>query len=615
LIPSDPDAWFRLGEQAWNGERWDAAEASLWQCLALEPHHGAALHLLGRLRHRQQRVAEAIRLQEASVRSHPSLGWNSFALAELLEAQGDWVAAAAAMASAARALPQEPWIVPRQRRLEGLGALGGERLQDGLGPTTYRYWCRALEAPLPQAGPESPPPGWHLQLAPGARLRPGALATVAAELARLMAADAPLPDGIYADEDRITDSGERLDPWFKPAWQPEAFWSTPWLDAFSLWREDWLQRVGLPPPPPPHQDGFGWLLQALEQAPQLLALPRILVHRHRAAPLPDPQRGAELLHRHLSRLGETVAAVRPMALPSASGFRLTWALPSTPVRVSVIVPTRDRPDLLAACLDGLQRSSDRRLELELWVVDNGSRLQASADLQRHWLEKPGLRASWLPADGPFNWSLLNNKAAQQASGDLLLFLNNDVRPQTPEGPWLSALAAQALRPAVGTAGTLLLTPEGRLQHAGILPGMGAEGCAHPYRGLLPDHGVHRGRSSFLTAWPALTGACLMVRRQMFLALGGFDPAFPVEGNDVEFCLRLGALGLRHVLTPEAVLIHAEGSTRGHRGDEPSVRREGLQRLRQRWPHAMALPGGPWPAACSGLHTDGRPRELAEQGWD
>ena len=596
-------------------ERWEAAEAALWQCLALAPDHGGALHLLGSLRERQGRLAEAIRLQRESVRCHPTLGWNSFALAELLETQADWGEAAAAMATASQFLPREPWIALRQRRLEGLAALGGERLRDGLGAATYRYWCRELEPPLPQPDPPGSLPGWHLQLGPGTILRPGALAFVAAELACMAAAGEPLPDGLYADEDRITATGERHNPWFKPAWQPEAFWSTPWLDTLCLWRVEWLQHSGLPLPPQGFKDRFAWQLQALERRPRLLALPRILAHLREADRPAPPLERAELLHRHLLRLGERVTAVRPRGPAAAPGFHITWALPPTPALVSVIVPTRDRPDLLAACLDGLRRSRDPRLSMELWVVDNGSRLQATADLQRHWLERPGLRASWLPADGPFNWSLLNNHAARYARGDLLLFLNNDVRPCAPAGAWLVALAAQALRPAVGSAGSLLLTPEGRLQHAGILPGMGVDGCAHPYRDLPPRHGVHRGRSSFLTAWPALTGACLMVRRSLFLSVGGFDPALPVEGNDVEFCLRLAGLGLRHVLTPQAVLLHAEGSTRHRRGDDPTTRLEGLRRLRQQWPRAMAQPGPPWPAACSGLHTDGRPLELAIQGWD
>ncbi len=629
-MASTPQHWYSLGEQALKREHWAEAEAALWECLALQPRHAAALHLLGRLRARQGRRPEAIRLQRESTRCDPGLGWNAFALAELLEEQNDWPAAAGAMAAAAAALPHQPWIARRRQRLEGLAALDGETLADGLGPAAYRYWRRHLEPPLPPVEPADPLPGWQVCVGAGAQLRAGALGWVAAELKRRQDAGERLPDGLYADEDLISPTGERFGPWFKPGWQPESFWSTPWLDGLSVWRLDWLQQAGVPPPPAAPDALFAWQLQALACQPRLVALPRILVHCRAAAGGQPSARPAiarsDLLHRHLRELGEAVTAVTPHTVEppgsaqpgGAAGFRFTWALPCSPPLVSVIVPSRDRPDLLAACLDGVDRAQNPRLRLEVWVVDNGSRQQASAELQRRWQERPGLRAGWLDGDGPFNWSLLNNGAARAARGDLLLFLNNDVHPLQRRGHhsgWLESLAAQALRPVVGCAGALLLTPAGRLQHAGVLPGLGRDGCAHPYRDLPPDHHVHRSRSSFLTTWPALTGACLMVRRPLFLEAGGFDPALPVEGNDVDFCLRLGAFGLRHVLTPEAVLVHAEGSSRHSRGDDRAARHAGLTGLRQRWPAAMAGPGLCWPAASSALHHDGRPRELQIPGWD
>lgn len=638
-LHNTPDDWCHLAAKTLEEERRPEAEQALWQCLAMQPRHGAALHLLGRLRRQQGRIQDAIRLQQASIDCDPGIGWNAFALAELLELQADWLAAAAAMAAAADALPDQSWIAQRQQRLVSRVAIEGECLADGLGPAAYRHWCRQLEPPLPEnsastAGLEQGLLAeWLVVLAADARLRSGALAWIAAELKRRVGAgDAP-PDAIYVDEDCLSPQGERHDPWFKPGWQPEAFWSTPWLDGFSLWRRGWLAGFGLPPPPASSHplDRFAWQLKALEAQPRLLALPRILVHRVAAegciktpsSPVhPAHTRlRAQQLHHHLARLGEAVTAVTPMALPGrpeAAGFRFSWALPPAPPLISVIVPSRDRPDLLAACLDGLRRSCSPRLNLALWVVDNGSRLQASADLQRRWGEQPGLRGIWLDGDGPFNWSLLNNRAARQARGELLLFLNNDVRlgSNPPcQGHWLESLAAQALRPVVATAGAMLLTPDGNVQHAGVLPGMGRDGCAHPYRDLPPGHGVHRGRSSFLTAWPALTGACLMVRRLLFLEAGGFDAALPVEGNDVDFGLRLGACGFRHVLSPDAVLVHAEGSSRSSRGDDRPARNAGLSLLRQRWPKQMAEPGPYWPAACSPHHPDGRPRELASPEWE
>ncbi|MFN5116745.1 MAG: tetratricopeptide repeat protein, partial [Cyanobacteriota bacterium] len=399
MAPS-PGDWYRKGEAALEAGRSQEAEEALWRCLAEQPEHGGALHLLGRLRQQQGRLEDAIRLQRSSVRWDPGLGWNSFALAELLEQRQQWQEACGALAAAAAQLPGEPWIARRRQRLEGLAALGGERLRQGLGPASYRYWCQELEPPLPAAEPGLDPlPGWLVLSAADAVLRPGALAWIAAELQRRAAAGEPPPDGFYADEDLLSPQGERHSPWFKPGWQPETFWSTPWLEGLSGWRRDWLQRAGLPPPPPAAAaaDRFSWQLRALESGPRLLALPRLLVHRRElsaaldpaapAAALEEARVRAGMLQQHLLRLGEAVSAVTPEGLPEGAapegcfGFRLQWALPAAAPLVRVIVPSRDRPDLLAACLGGLAASLESRqplgsaaalgVELELEVMDNG----------------------------------------------------------------------------------------------------------------------------------------------------------------------------------------------------------------------------------------------------
>ena len=126
------------------------------------------------------------------------------------------------------------------------------------------------------------------------------------------------------------------------------------------------------------------------------------------------------------------------------------------------------------------------------------------------------------------------------------------------------VGSQAMRPAVGCAGAQLLYPDGSLQHAGVVIGLHG-GADHAYRGLPPDHAVHRGRSGLLADWGAVTGAALMVRRELFEAFGGFDPQLPVEFNDVDFCLRLAQQGYRHVIDPVAVLIHHESQSREAQG--------------------------------------------------
>ncbi|MFW6731908.1 MAG: glycosyltransferase [Synechococcus sp.] len=604
MAAASAEELYQQGRKAFERGEAEGAEGLFWACLASGGPHGAALHYLGLLRRRQGRTAEALVLQRASGRVHPQLGWNWLAAAELFEGQGRWGAAADAFRRAALALPGEPWVGLRWKELEGLAALRGERLATGLPSRAYRLWQRRLE-PRPAPGFKALPAGWRLLRDPHCQLRPDLGEQLALLLAAAGAQGAPPPDLVYGDEDRLEAGGRRWDPWFKPGWVPESFWATPWLDSHSLWREAWLEGNGLPPPPLEPVQRFAWQLRALEAGPRILALPRILAHRPR--PLVETHERAAAMAAHLQRQGERLLLVAP----DGEGLRLQWALPAAPPLISVVVPTRDRPDLLSRCLEGLRQgaAASPQVRLEPWVVDNGSRLQATADLLQRWQQQPGLRLQVLPRDEPFNWSRLNNAAARVARGELLLCLNNDV--MGPPTPWLQRLAAQALRPAVGAVGAVLLQADGTIQHAGVVTGLGS-GCEHPYRHLPEQHGVHRGRSRRLTGWGLVTGACLMLRRQLFLASGGFDPAFPVEYNDVDLCLRLGAAGYRQLVPDGVVLRHDEASTRDVKRSATAL--PARQRIEQRWPQALAGEGPWWPAASSRQHLDGRPREFDPLGW-
>ncbi len=615
--------WYALGEAALAQDRLEEAEQALWHCLADVPRHAAALHLLGRIRARQGDPATALALQQQSEACDPALGWNAFAAADLLLERQQWREAAEAFRRAERALGDQAWITARRQEAEGLHALGGERLGDGLGARAYQAWCRSLEPPLGAARPagERLEVGWWVDLAADAQLRPGALAWLQEHLREATdpGGERPAFDLLYPDEDRWDPLQGRHDPWFKPGWVEESFWATPWLEGCALWRRAWLQDQHLPPAPPASKpvERWRWQLAALARGPRVGHLPRILVHRRRETSTPgvmDPAAAprAEALHRHLQERGEAVVEVRP----ESEGFGLLWATPSQ-CCLTIVVATRDRPDLLGRCLSSVEASlgAERRgLDLRWLVLNNGSRQQATADLLQAWRHRAGSQLEALELDQPFNWSLLNNRGALQARGDLLLFLNNDVHAglQT-RASWLRAMAGQALRPSVGAVGACLLQDDGRLQHAGLLPAM-APGCEHPYRGLPWHHGVHRGRSRCLTAWPAVTGACLMVRRELFLAAGGFDPALPIEGNDVDLCLRLGRWNRRQLVVPQAVLRHEEGASRGRAAGASRSWQEAMALLQRRWPRAMREGRPWWPAACSLATVDGRPLELAGRGW-
>ena len=601
---------YEQGCSAWQrGQVHHAAEALEAACRA-NPSHAAAHHLLGKVQAALGDAAGAEQLQRQSCGLDPSLGWNRFALAELLFQRGSYAEASESFAQAADCLPRESWILELAAQARQLHRFNGEALEHGLGPTGYQLWIKDFEPRPPSElvrlrqrwwmgkAPVDRADGWLVLVADDGLLRSGALQALEHMLADWP--DSDLPDLLYCNEDRLDASGRRHDPWFKPGWVPECFWSMPWLEGFSAWRLSWLRHAQLPSPPPAGSQRFAWLLRALECRPRVGAVPQVLLHRQGLPAASSPVK-ASALAEHLFRLGEGDVVVSPREQPVGS-YSLQWPLPQG-LSCRVVIPSRDQAELLELCLQSLT-DTGTALSLEIVVVDNGSTQPAFERLLQRWGERLGSRFGVLRDPSPFNWSQLNNRGAAGATTDVLLFLNNDIEAQ--RSGWLEAMAAQARRPVVGAVGGVLLYPDGSLQHAGVVVGMHG-GADHAYRHLPPDHGVHRGRSRCLSGWGAVTGACLMVRRELFERVGGFDEALPVEFNDIDFCLRLGQLGYRNVIPPEAVLVHHESQSRDASSSvtaEPALRR--MQAL---WGPRLASTAPWWPAQCEDHWADGRPLGL------
>jgi GT2 family glycosyltransferase len=166
----------------------------------------------------------------------------------------------------------------------------------------------------------------------------------------------------------------------------------------------------------------------------------------------------------------------------------------------------------------------------------------------------------LPFPGAFNWSAMNNAAAEAARGEVLVLLNNDI--DVIEPGWLAELAAQAMRPEVGAVGAKLLYPDGSVQHAGMTLGNGSFG-AHLYRHAGRDDPGHGGMLAARRRVSAVTGACLAIRRSVYREVGGIEAEhLRVTGSDVDLCLRVRERGLAVICTPHALLYHREAASRG-----------------------------------------------------
>lgn len=422
--------------------------------------------------------------------------------------------------------------------------------------------------------PENDRSTWMAMLQAGDRLAPHALRRFRAALETH-----PQALVVYADEDRLSGNGRRHSPQFKPAWNPDLLYSDPHYSHSWLIRADLahqalraLEQAGEP------LSLYGLVLEVTGacQPHQILHLPDVLYHRRDR---PTERRGdrasAACLAAFLARQGRSVTVTpRP-----CGGHLLHWPLPRPAPLVSVIIPTRDRADLLRCCINSLAEHALGNPPVELLVIDNGSsEPEALAYLDQ--LERHG-QATVLRRPGPFNYAALNNAAAALARGDLLAFLNNDVEAVHPG--WLASMAAQALRPEIGAVGARLLFDDGTVQHAGVVLGIGGvAGHAHKY--LDAEAEGYQLRLQLAHNVSAVTAATLLIRRELFELVGGFDAeTFAVNYNDVDLCLRLMARGYRNLFCPDAVLVHHESRSRGApTGASHDRWQQERQAMQQRW---------------------------------
>ena len=357
---------------------------------------------------------------------------------------------------------------------------------------------------------------------------------------------------LFSDEDRIDTKGHRDQPYFKPAWDPELALQHDLIGGLAIYRRGLLESVDAQLPVGGNHALF---LELSEHLPdhRIGHLPIVLHHRIGPTTSMAP---IETVQAALQRRGIS-ATVKPSPLQADSVWR-QHRLPHPPPRVSLIIPTRNGLALLRQCIDSLLSKTDYP-NYELIVVDNGSDDPATLDYLAQLADT--VRCLRLLRDpGPFNYSRLNNSAVKHAEGAFIGLLNNDL--EIIDSGWLTEMVGLALQPEVGAVGARLLYPDGRIQHAGVMVGFG-DVAGHVPRGQSPDEPFLRGWTQRVRSMSAVTAACLVMRRALYLELGGLDEInLPVAFNDVDLCLRVRAAGYRVVYTPFATLYHHESATRG-----------------------------------------------------
>ncbi|WP_341582299.1 glycosyltransferase family 2 protein [Marinobacter metalliresistant] len=260
-------------------------------------------------------------------------------------------------------------------------------------------------------------------------------------------------------------------------------------------------------------------------------------------------------------------------------WRVRWHLPEPSPLVSLCIPTRNGLSVLKPCLDAiLQRT--KYPNFEVLIVDNQSDCSATLDYLAE-LQKRDTRVRVLRYNAPFNFSAINNFAVAHARGQVIGLINNDVEPRQPG--WLDEMVAQAMRPDIGCVGAKLFYPDGSIQHAGVVLGIGGV-AGHAFRFEPGSAEGYQGRLQLVQNYSAVTAACLLVRKSVYLDAGGLDEHLAVNYNDVDFCLKVQALGYRNLWTPYAELIHHESATRGGNQSRRQRRQAAkeFQLMRRRW---------------------------------
>jgi GT2 family glycosyltransferase len=386
----------------------------------------------------------------------------------------------------------------------------------------------------------------------------------------------PEADYIYSDEDKLEADGGHSEPFFKPDWSPEYMLCCMYTCHFSVYRRSQVVGVGGLRSQFDGSQDYDLALRVSERTKNIFHLPKILYHWRKTpsstASSGDAKdyttvAGLNALKEHAQRIGRA-AKVTSTGIPNR--FRVQPEIIGEPL-VSIIIPTKDRIPVLKRCLESLEAKTTYP-NYEVLIVNNNSTRPGTEKFLR------SLHHRVISFNEPFNYSRINNFAVREARGGFLVFLNNDTEVISPG--WLQAMLEFCQLPDVGVVGAKLYYPNGKVQHAGVVLGIGGV-AGHSHKFFSNKSRGYFDSLVCVRNYSAVTAACMMVRRDIFGFVDGFDEQLRVAFNDVDFCLRVREKGFRIVWTPYAELFHHESTTRGSALDASEI-----ERMKRRWGNSL-----------------------------
>ncbi|MFA0426726.1 glycosyltransferase family 2 protein [Vibrio sp. 10N.222.51.C5] len=368
---------------------------------------------------------------------------------------------------------------------------------------------------------------------------------------------------LYSDEDLMSKTGKRIAPHFKSQWNPYLLHAHNYITHLSVYKRNLLGGVGGCREGVEGAQDYDLALrvsQVLSES-EIAHIPKILYHWRMHEKSTASQSGAkpytvEAGKQALLECLENQGINASVQDGNLDNYYQVSYLPDHWPKVSIIVPTRDHKEVLETCIESVLNKTDYP-DFEIIIMDNQS--QQAPALEYLNLVGKNSNVKVIKYDKPFNYSEINNVAVEYSNGEVIVLLNNDTEVITAS--WLKEIVGLAMRPDVGCVGAKLLYPDNTIQHAGVILGLGGY-AAHSHRCVPNDSNGYFNRPHVNQVLSAVTGACLAIRKETYLAVEGLDETFQVAYNDVDFCLKVQKAGFYNVYCAHAELYHYESKTRG-----------------------------------------------------
>lgn len=398
-------------------------------------------------------------------------------------------------------------------------------------------------------------------------------------------------DLVYTDEDKFDDAKkEYVDPNFKPDFSPDLFRSHNYITHFFVAKKSIIDEIGGMRSEFDGSQDYDFMFRCIEKAKGIYHIPKILYHwrMHPLSTAQDPESklycyeaGKKAIEEHYKRTGVD-AKVEMMPKPLWGMYHTIYSTKGNPL-VSVIIPNMNHKNLLERCINSLYQVNSYK-NFEIIIVENNSTEQEIFDYY-DCLKENHENIKVVTWEKEFNYSQINNFGVQYASGDYLLFLNNDTEMIKEDS--LSEMLGCCMRPEVGAVGAKLLYEDDTVQHAGVIIGFGGY-AGHIFNGIDKDDYGYMVRARINCNYSAVTAACMMVKKEVFNEVHGFDEQFKVACNDVDLCLKIRKSGKLIVYNAFSLWHHYESKSRGYEDNQEKIWRfnSEVEKFQAKWPDIL-----------------------------